>query len=141
MADGPSETLERFNRAIWSRLIDSHTEDVGWIDRVVALHTAQPTVPFADAGIALRRLLALGADPEDIASICRWVAYETAFGVVELIDAGIDEGDAGRGWQLIETDEEDIPTGRILQGLHEELLTADPSGREGRPVSDSAAGR
>ncbi|WP_432027194.1 hypothetical protein [Streptomyces sp. 1222.5] len=35
------------------------------------------------------------------------------------------------GWIVMESGEDGAPTGRALTGLHEDLLTSDPSGREG----------
>lgn len=62
------------------------------------------------------------------------VAYSTAFGVLYRIDEGSDlaAGDAP-GWVLMETLADGRPTGRSVAALHEDILTMDPTGREGRP--------
>jgi hypothetical protein len=62
------------------------------------------------------------------------IAYETAFSIVWILDYGCDEGAPKHmpGWGLFETDEEGDSTGRDMDGLHESILSADPSGREGR---------
>lgn len=79
------------------------------------------------------RLLDAGASPTDLRTLLRAVAYETAFAVVERVDAGYDPdapADAP-GWRLMETDSAERHTGRDVGGLHEDLLSLDPSGREG----------
>ena len=63
------------------------------------------------------------------------VAYETAFGVLDLIDTGYDP-DApfdGPGWSLMEVNADGELSGRRVGGLHEDFLSMDPSGREGCP--------
>lgn len=63
------------------------------------------------------------------------IAFETAFGVLNRIDEGYDPaaGDDAPGWTLIETDADGTPTGRPVGGLHEDVLSLDPTGREGKP--------
>ena len=85
-----------------------------WND-VIANCRRDPDGPFAEAGRALERLLATGVSARDVCHVLRCVAYEAVFGTLfALSDPGVDEN-------------EDIGT------LYEELLTADPSGMEGRP--------
>jgi hypothetical protein len=125
-----------FLRSIWSSLIDGWARDPQtWTKRFADEAVRQPNGHFADAGLALGRLLAAGASPSDIGSIARMVAYETAFGVIDHVDEGHDPdtGMDGPYWVLIETDGDGTPTGRQVAALHEDLLTMDPSGREGRP--------
>ena len=55
-----------------------------------------------------RKLIASGAEPRELAAFARAVAYETAFSVLVELD--------GAGY---------------VPGLYEDLLTADPSGRDG----------
>lgn len=80
------------------------------------------------------RLLDAGASPLDLATMLRAVAYETAFYMLDRIDAGGDLSapEDAPGWVLMETkDEAGEPPGRDLGGLHEDILSLDPSGREG----------
>ena len=62
---------------------------------------------------------------KDLGAIARLVAYSTAFGVLNLLDAGSDKGAVGAtpGWSLRETDTDGNLTGRDIQGLHESLLS------------------
>jgi hypothetical protein len=82
---------------------------------------------------AARRLLDAGADRDDLVLLARAVAYEAVFAAVDELDCGGDVDVAGMdvGWVVMESGEDGSPTGRLLSGLHEDLLTMDPSGRDG----------
>jgi hypothetical protein len=59
-------------------------------------------------------------------------SLEATFGVVMHLDEGTANSapDDSPGWTLMET-RGDTPTGRLVNGLHEDLLMLDPGGREG----------
>lgn len=79
------------------------------------------------------RLLDAGVSVADLSTLLRAVAYEAAFSAIERVDERRDP-DAppnAPGWVLMETDSDGRLTGRDIGGLHEDLLTLDPSGREG----------
>ncbi|MET8810148.1 hypothetical protein [Streptomyces sp. NPDC004546] len=80
-----------------------------------------------------QRLLAAGADREDLVRLVRAVAYEAVFATLDELDAGGDVNVSGvnAGWVVMESGEDGSPTGRALADLHEDLLTMDPSGRDG----------
>lgn len=80
-----------------------------------------------------QRLLAAGADQKDLVCLVRAVAYEAVFATLDELDTGGDVNASGveAGWVVMESGEDGSPTGRALSGLHEDLLTMDPSGREG----------
>ncbi|MFF4653607.1 hypothetical protein [Streptomyces sp. NPDC001380] len=82
---------------------------------------------------AARRLLDAGADRNDLALLARAVAHEAVFAVVDQLDHGADVNVPGVevGWVVMESGEDGTPTGRPLAGLHEDVLTMDPSGRDG----------
>ncbi|MGW2425768.1 hypothetical protein ACWC0C_42145 [Streptomyces sp. NPDC001709] len=82
---------------------------------------------------AAQRLLAARADREDLVRLVRAVAYEAVFATLDELDAGGDVNSSGVdvGWVVMESSEDGSPTGRALSGLHEDLLTMDPSGRDG----------
>jgi hypothetical protein len=82
---------------------------------------------------ASARLIAQGATVESVAAAMRLAAYEAVFATLSIIDDGHDPdapADAP-GWLLVETDAEEQLSGRRVGGLHESLLSLDPSGREG----------
>ncbi|MHA6758531.1 hypothetical protein [Streptacidiphilus sp. PAMC 29251] len=79
---------------------------------------------------AARRLLDAGADRDDLVRLARTVAYEAVFATVDQLDCGADGEASGTeaGWVVMESGENGAPTGRLLSGLHEDLLMMDPSG-------------
>lgn len=67
-------------------------------------------------GPAIKRILDAGASPRDLRLVLRATAYEAVFGTLYAMgDPGVDDNNVFM--------------------LHEELLTADPSGMDGRPGS------
>jgi len=104
-------TREEFLGLIWedvNLLMQEH-----WIDNVIRESEKHPNAPFADLGPALKRLLACGASKRDLSLVARHAAYEEAFNVLSLLsDPGIEDNG--------------------IEGLYESLLSADPSGKEGR---------
>lgn len=107
-------TREEFLTSIWSDINLAMQEH--WVENNIRESKKNPTAPFSDVGPALERLLEAGASKEDLSILIRHAAYEEAFNVLYLLsDPGIDDDD--------------------IEGLHTELLSADPSGLEGRPGS------
>ena len=82
---------------------------------------------------AAQRLLAAGADGDDLVRLVRAVAYEAVFATLDVLDEGGPghAPEAVGGWLVMETAEDGSPTGQTLAGLHEDLLTTDPGGRDG----------
>jgi hypothetical protein len=106
---------EEFLRLVWEEIINSQIAGV-WIDNMIAASKKDPTAPFADAGFALERLLTKGADRRDLALAVRAAVYEATFLLLYMLDdPGVDGGDVFM--------------------LHESLLGADPSEKDGRPGS------
>lgn len=110
------QAMYLFLRPIWPEMIDPLNDE-----EVIRRYPAG------------QRVLDAGAPLADLTLLLRAVAYETAFGVVERIDEGYDPDapDDSPGWRLMEVDSELALTGRDLWGLHENLLSLDPSGRQG----------
>jgi hypothetical protein len=103
-------------RGLWRGAIDAWSEP-GSLDQLPAA----------------QRLLAAGADEEDLVRLVRAVAYEAVFVTLDELDAGREVNTTGvdAGWVVMESGADGSPTGRTLAGLHEDLLTMDPSGCEG----------
>ncbi len=109
-------TREKFLALTWKDVINAPMSGA-WIDNIVASSQSQPDAPFADLGPALKRLLKCGADRRDLSLIARHAAYEAVFQILYMLDdPGVDNDDN--------------------KMMHESLLGADPSGREGRPGSE-----
>jgi len=108
-------TRNAFLAQVWKDVINAPMRGT-WIENVVCASRQRPNEPFADLGPVLERLLKLGATPRDLSLIARFAKYEAVFSVLYMLgDPGVDADDN--------------------QMLHEELLTADPSGLDGRPGS------
>jgi hypothetical protein len=100
---------------LWREVINVNLRDAA-LDNIIASCRRDPDGPFGDTGSALERILAAGASRRDLCLVLRATAYEAVFGTLYALgDPGIDDDQ--------------------VFGLHEELLTADPSGMEGRPGS------
>jgi len=130
--DIPQVARYLFLRQAWQHVVGDG--DQTWIDAWRDLAAQSPSAPCAGIGPALERLLAAGADRDDLTTVVRVMQYSTLFGLCYLLD---DPGDvepevAELGWALVEVDEEGT-VGRHIGALHESLLETDPSGREMRP--------
>ncbi|MEO2091993.1 MAG: hypothetical protein ABGY75_21270 [Gemmataceae bacterium] len=111
-------TRDEFLRAVWEQAINPWAGG-SWVDALVAEAQSRPGGAFADAGQALARLLDAGSSRHDLASVARAIAYEVTFNLLHMLDdPGVDGGEVFM--------------------LHEALLSADPSGREGRPPDQDA---
>lgn len=77
-----------------------------------------------DAGHALQRMEAAGISKEHIKALVMLGIYEGLFAFINVLD---EEGDYEhrdlKGWMLMEFDHDEfVPTGRLLNLLHESLL-------------------
>jgi hypothetical protein len=108
-------TRNEFLRQVWTDIINSQMTG-SWIDGVVVASERKPDEPFADVGPALKRLVAAGIDRRDLCLVARLASYEAAFRILYMLDDPGVDGDDNKM-------------------MHEELLSADPSGRDGRPGS------
>ena len=91
---------------------------------------------------AAARAVAAGASRDDVTTAMNAAKYELAFRLLFLLTAEhAEEGayDQSVGWTLLEGQLQDdgrvVPTGsHVLEFLQEDLLTADPTGREGQDL-------
>jgi hypothetical protein len=108
-------TRDQFLEQIWNEKINGYM-DGHWIDNIIKWSEKNPNAPFADLAPILKRLQSLGASKDDLSMIARFAAYETSFGLLYMLDdPGVDDDNN--------------------KMMHESLLSADPSGKEGRPGS------
>jgi hypothetical protein len=122
-------------RRLWQGIDEWRDKGSLYVHSYSGMAEREPSASFADAGMAMKRMLDAGIAPEDIGRVARLVAYETTFAVLNIIDEGYDpDGDEQLPhWILVEETANGKRTGRVVGGLHESLLSLDPSGREGRP--------
>jgi hypothetical protein len=113
-------TREELLRYLWHEVINVNLRPES-LENVIRACRRDANGPFGDTGPAIERLLGVGASTTDLCLVLRAAAYEAVFGTLyALDDPGVDDHDVFM--------------------LHEELLTADPSGMEGRPGSAAKSG-
>jgi hypothetical protein len=131
----PEPQLARylFLKQAWERIIGEG--EVAWIDEQIERTKVHPTEPYAGLGIALKRVLAAGASREDISEIGRCLQAQMLFTIGYLLDGPAYEepGLEEIQWSLFRVNEEEVPYGEPIAGLHESVLETDPTGREMRP--------
>jgi hypothetical protein len=111
-------TREELLDHLWKEIINPHLRDAV-LDNIIQNCKRNPDGPFGDTGPAIERMLRAGASSRDLRLVLRTIAYEAVFGTLYAIcDPGVDDNDVFM--------------------LFEELLSADPSGMEGRPGSADA---
>lgn len=94
----------------------------------VAEAEADAEPAFQDAQQAVQRILAAGVDEADLKEVARAIFLHVAFDVVQTVDEGHDPeaGEGMPGWLLTEVGGDLVLTGRMVDGLHEDLLTTEP---------------
>jgi GNAT superfamily N-acetyltransferase len=128
-----------FVRGVW-RMIPSE-EDTAWVDRVARLPADDS--PCGDYGALVRRMLGAGLTREEIARFARIVGYEVAHGLCYHLGdpnasyEGFADVAPAYKWGLFQLEKGGAAA--AISGLHEILLTADPSGREMRPKGHGKA--
>lgn len=125
-------------RPLWD-IIDGWRKPAGLAEHI---HEARidPGSAFADAWLAADRMANAGVPFEDIAAFARGVSYVTVFQALLHLDGATwpddwPEDDDLPTWALMEIQDDEL-TGRSIDGLYEDLLGTDPSGREGRPPNE-----
>jgi hypothetical protein len=107
-------TREALLKHLWQTAIDLHLCEDHIADSIAYART-HLGAPFTEAASVMERLLASGVSARDICTLRRDAAYRAVFTTLySLGDPGVDDDD--------------------VMMLHESLLGADPSGREGRPA-------
>ncbi|MEM9891317.1 MAG: hypothetical protein AAF962_10690 [Actinomycetota bacterium] len=127
-----------FVRGVWQIVPD--TENLTWVDR--AANLAASDEPLGDYGPLMRRFLEAGISHADIARFARIVGYQVAFGLCYYLGdphqayEGFDDEQDEVTWELFNTDPDTDEPRQPLPGIHESLLSADPTGSEMRPPTD-----
>jgi hypothetical protein len=131
-----------FLRQAWGSVIADG--DTSWIDPQIQAAERHPRAPGASIGPALKRLLAAGANRQDIADVVRVMQWQILARLTyQLDDSGcVDYPSKDMpqvNWQLFETDEDGSPL-HPIDALHESVLDTEPTGREMRPKGITRAG-
>ena len=106
---------DEFLKLLWSETINGVAAG-HWIDNCIRSYERDSTSPFADVGRAMKNMRVLGVADADIVALGRGASYDAAFDVLyKLCDPGVED----------------------VEDLFEELLAADPSGRDGSPPAEN----
>ncbi|MER5850675.1 hypothetical protein ABT126_27530 [Streptomyces sp. NPDC002012] len=144
--DWPTQARQSFLTTVWNMAVDEDAYTDGspsWIESWLRGHE-QGSVPGSASAAALHRILACGADPDDLTDVVRQMQHDLAYNVCQLIDdpgllgIGLDEDWSEQTdfrWELVAVRTAQ-PTERApIDGLHSSLDELDPSGRGGEPRS------
>lgn len=127
--------IKSFAAGVWACIPDQ--EDASWVHRVAGI--AGSDKPLGDFGPIIKEMVDKGVSPETIARFAKIIGYETAFSMCYLLEdpqASIDaysEAEGDIAWGLFRTDPESDAPIEPMGGVHEVLLSMDPSGNEMRP--------
>lgn len=125
-----------FIQGLWKSIPSD--SDVSWVHNLATLPASDK--PCGDLTDLVRKMISAGISKEDVARFAKITAYDAVFSMCYYLDDYFDakeffEPGFDGGWGLFETNEEDLPIAP-LGGLHEMLISGDPSGREMRPPSE-----
>jgi hypothetical protein len=126
---------ELFLRGVWAKIPDE--TDTSWVNRLAKLPPSDK--PLGDYGALVKKMRDAGITAKEIARFAKLIGYETAFGIRYHLEdptasyEGFPPEAEKLEWQLYLIDPESGKPQEPLLGLHESLLSMDPSGREMRP--------
>jgi hypothetical protein len=136
LAEGiPQLAIFSFAKALWSGVTSE--DDEKWIDQEIEWAKSRPRDPCAQSGPALEEMLAKGVSRQAITDLLRVFEYAMLYHACSILDGARVEDVPITDWTLHQVDKDGKPVA-IIQGLHEVLLSMDPTGREMRPRGASS---
>jgi hypothetical protein len=133
----PQLAIFCFSKAMWQGIVDEN--DTEWIDAEIEWARTHPNEPCAQIGPALEEMLSKGVSRQAITDLVRVMQYGLLYHVASLLDGSRIVEFPVNNWTLYQVDENDRLIA-IIQGLHEVLLSMDPTGREMRPRRQGEGG-
>lgn len=109
--------------------------DSSWIDEEIEYAASFPNAPYSGLGQALMRCRERGIADDVLTEIARCLRAQMMSSLGYLMDAPdvLPPPLEDVAWGLFQVDEEGRPFGRQISGLHESVLSLDPTGKEMRP--------
>ena len=136
LAEGiPQLAIFSFAKALWNGMI--REDDDKWIEQEIEWAKSRPRDPCAQSGPALAQMLAKGVSRQAITDLVRVFQYSAIHHACSILDRSRTEDVPVTDWTLHQVDKDGKPVASI-QGLHEVLLSLDPSLREMRPRESSS---
>ena len=122
-----------FLRQAWKYVVSEDSDS--WIDFSIKSAKKHPKGPNAGLGISLEKALEEGVSKEDLTQIVRGMQFELLSQICYMLE---DPGDLEEEvehirWGLFQLNEKGVPFFHMA-GLHESVLSTDPTGREMRPM-------
>jgi hypothetical protein len=131
LAEGiPQLAIFSFAKALWNGV--KPEDDDKWIDQEIEWAKSRPLDPCAQIGPALEEMVAKGVSRKAIVDLVRVFQFDALYHACLILDGSRMEDVPITDWTLHQVDEEGRNVA-IIQGLHEVLLSMDPTGREMRP--------
>jgi hypothetical protein len=126
-----------FLKAAWSKVATEG--EPTWIDQEIEYSRANSSRPYAGLGLALAKCKEKGVGVDDLNEIARCLQAQMLFSLAYLLEGSPYESGAleNVSWGLFQLDENERPIGPRIGGLHESVLSLDPTGREMRPRGDA----
>lgn len=121
-----------FLRNAWEYVVEEG--DSAWIGRMIDSSKRSPDEPYAGLGSVLQTCREKGISDADLVHMARCLQAQMLFYVGYLLEGPttVPPGMGEVTWGLFQTDENDVPYGPRIGGLHESVLESDPSGMEMR---------
>ncbi|MEZ6141884.1 MAG: hypothetical protein R3B84_15035 [Zavarzinella sp.] len=136
LAEGiPQLAIFSFAKALWNGVMPE--DDDKWIDQEIEWAKSRPLDPCAQSGPAMEEMLVKGVSRKAIVDLVRVFQYSALYHACSILDGSRVEDVPITDWRLHQVDEEGKDVA-IIQGLHEVLLSMDPTGREMRPRGASS---
>lgn len=129
------QSEEIFLRGAWKSVPDE--ENIDWIYEVAQQDLTDE--PLGDFGPLVKEMLDKGVEASKIARFAKLIGYESLFSfcwhLQDSSESYADFSDSGDQieWMLYQIDSETERPIHPMQGLHEMVLSMDPTGREMRP--------
>jgi hypothetical protein len=117
-------------KAMWEGVVSD--TDSSWIEREIDWSERYPNDPCASIGPALREMVTKGVRNEVISDLVRIMQYHLLYHVCCLLDGAQVPDLPVNNWAVFQLDDHGSPIA-MNRGLHEVLLSMDPSRREMRP--------
>ena len=132
------EPEEIFLRGAWKCVPDDSDSD--WVNQIADQEWADE--PLGDFGPIIREMLDKGVAASKIARFAKIIGYESIFSLCyHLSDPITSHKESSEeidevAWGLYQVNPELDEPIRPMLGLHESMLSMDPSGREMRPTKE-----
>jgi hypothetical protein len=126
----PQLAIFSFAKALWEGVVNENNLD--WVDKEIKFAEENPKATGAQIGPIMKEMLDKGVSRESIIELIRVMQYFCIYRTCSIIDGSSSPDVPITDWTLYQTDKNGKPVA-IIQGLHEVIMSLDPTGREMDP--------